>query len=407
MLVSFAIENWACFRDRQEFSLETIGRVEDRFAFNTGISRYPRLNRAAAIYGPNGSGKSCFVDALFFMRKFVTSSARESQAKGPVGVKPFCLDLQSHKNPTHFEIAFIQEGVVYEYGFKADAERVWDEWLFVRPPNGRIQRWLDRSYDPGLQKYKWTFGPSFQGPREMWRKATRPNALYVSTAVQFNSEALSPIIEWFRNLSVIRSGRISPLYTSQHLWENPDACSSVLDFIQKADIQADQIRVRNQEFDYGGGNISSSLIPEFGFPTEGTDSLTYLGLDEQSDGTRQIFSLAALWLDAINHGRVVVIDELNHSLHPHLSAFLIEQINHFEQTSVPCAQLIATTHDVSLLQSREVLDRNQIWFTDKGADQAASITPLSDYRPRKKESLLRGYLGGRYGAIPNVVAPPI
>ena len=407
MLASFAVKNWTCFRDRQEFSMETVGRVGDEFAFDTGVSRHPRLHRASLVYGPNGSGKSRFVDALSFMRKFVIGSAKESQAKDPIGIKPFCFNTRSLDEPTSFEIAFIQEGILYEYGFDADTKRIWNEWLFVRPPAGRIQRWLDRHYDPTSKKYEWRFSPSFHGPREMWSKATRSNALYISTAVQLNSDALSPIVEWFRKLAVIESGRISSKYTSQYLWENPKVCTNVLDFMHKADIQATEIRVRKQVIDSGNGNTYSSLVPEFGIPAKESDSLTYLGLDEQSSGTRQIFSLAALWLDAIDRGRVVIVDEFNHSLHPHLSAFLIEQINRYDQAYDQRAQLIATTHDAALLQSRYLLDRSQIWFTDKATDQAASITPLSDYRPRKKESLLRGYLGGRYGAIPNIISPLI
>ena len=417
MLVSFAVENWTCFRNRQEFSMETVGRVEDDFAFNTEVSRYPRLNRVATIYGPNGSGKSRFVEALAFMRDFVMESAGETQAGDSIDVEPFCFDSLSPEKPTQFEIVFIQEGIVYEYGFAVDNEKIWDEWLFTRPPGGRIQRWFRRSLDLSSGEYEWVFGPSFQGARNTWRAATRPNALYVSTATQLNSKSLYPVMEWFQNLGITRPHEIVSLFTSEILMHEKDAYVRVIDFLQQADIQVSDIRVQGEDlspevlntlFHIGDIDRLSGLIgqkipkPEFGLPMENSNDLTYLDFNEQSDGTQRMYAFAGFWLEVIDHERVIVVDELDRSLHPHLAKFLIKFINRPNKAR---AQLIATTHNAVLLQDQDALDRNQIWFTEKDANQAASLVPLSDYRPRKKESLLRGYLGGRYGAVPNVSDP--
>lgn len=417
MLVSFAIENWTCFRDRQEFSMETVGRVGGDFAFDTEVNRYPRLNRVATIYGPNGGGKSRFVEALAFMRNFVIESAAEAQAGDHIDVKPFCFDSRSLEKPTQFEIVFIQKDTLYEYGFVVDNEKVWDEWLFARPPGGRIQRWFRRNFDPSSGKHEWVFGPSFQGARNMWRTATRPNALYVSTAVKLNSKALYPVMKWFQNLRVYRSDEVLSWFTSEVLVNEASRLARVIDFLQQADIQVSDIRVQEEDLSLemmGAliriGDIErlksmmgrKALVPEFGLSTEGSDDLTYLDFNEQSDGTQRMYAFAGFWLEVIEHERVIVIDELDRSLHPHLAKLLIGFINRPNKTR---AQLIATTHNVVLLQDQDVLDRNQIWFMEKDASQAASLVPLSDYRPRKQESLLRGYLGGRYGAIPNVSDP--
>ena len=418
MLVSFAVENWTCFRDRQEFSMETVGRVPDEFAFDTAAARYPRLNRVAAIYGPNGSGKSRLIQALSFMRHTVIGSVTGARAGDPIGVKPFRFDPRSAARPCSFEIAFIQDGAVYEFGFSVDAERVRHESLFVRPPGGRIQRWLDRTFDPGSGGYHWAFGPSLRGLRETWRKATRPDALFVSTAVQLNSDALRPIFEWFQNLAIVGADGIEHGFTSAGLGNDPDLRSRIVGFLQQADVSVSDLRVREEEIDLENvvpplpRELLDSLpdardlkirIPEFGLPIGGSGELAYLDLDEQSDGTQRVYSFALPWFDVIDHDRVVVVDELDRSLHPHLVRFLVGFINRMAGSGVRRAQLVATVHDVTLLQ--DALDRNQVWLTEKGLDQAAWITPLSDYRPRKNESLLRGYLGGRYGAVPNVAEP--
>ncbi len=415
MLVSLALENWACFRDRLEFSMETVGRVPKEFAFNTDISRYPRLNRVATIYGPNGSGKSSFVDALLLMKHLVIESAKSTQAGEPIEVKPFLFDARSVLKPTQFEIAFVENGVVYEFGFAADSERIWKEWLFVRPPGGRIQRWYSRAYDHLAKEYDWAFGSSLRGSRELWRKATRPEALYVSTAVQLNSESLLPVVEWFRRLAIVGTNGLAPNFTSHLIRKDEDFRERLIEFLRQADISFSNIRVREEEMDLDlvarhfpasildqirDADDVKVLVAEFGLRQKGTNALIYLDLDDQSDGTQRVYAFAGPWLDVIDSRRVVVVDELDRSLHPHLVKFLINFINCAGQTGDQRAQLVATVHDTTLL--RDALDRNQIWFSEKDVDQAASLTPASNYRPRKSESLFRGYHGGRYGAIPNV-----
>ena len=412
MLVSFAVENWTCFRDRQEFSMEIAGRVSDEFAFDTGSTRYPRLNRVAAIYGPNGSGKSCFVRAISFMQNAVLESARSGQAGGRIHVIPFRLDVSALERPTSFDIAFIQDEVVYEYEISVDSTRVWSEQLAVRPPGGRLQRWLSRSFDPVTEQYDWSFGPSLRGSREVWRKATRSNALYVSTAVQLNSISLRPIVEWFQKLVVVWPEGLSPHFTSASIESDENFCSRVAEFLKRADIPVSHVRVREEELDLKeiAEHVPPAVledlrksedrkiqIPEFGLPVAGSNDLAYLELGEQSDGTQRVFSFASPWFDVMEHSRVVVVDELDRSLHPHLVRYLVGLIN---RASPAQAQLVATVHDVTLLQ--ETLDRNQVWLIEQGPDHAAFLTALSDYHPRKNESLVRGYLGGRYGAIPNV-----
>lgn len=415
MLVSFTVENWTCFRDRQEFSMEATARTANEFAFETGVSRYPSLNRVSAIYGPNASGKSRFIEALAFMRRFVLESAKERQAGDSIEAQPFLFRDGSRLKPCRFEIAFIESETVYEYGFEVDSTKVRQEWLFVRPPGGRIQCWLRRGLFPATQQIDWTFGPSLRGARAIWRNATRPNALFVSTAVQLNSESLRPIVDWFDRLVIVRPDQISPEFTSRYIQDGPDSHLRVLGFLAQADIPFSIIRVREHDVDLDemakylqedaleeikrSGDLKIRM-PEFGLPVEGDGGLAYLTFDQQSDGTRQVYALAGPWLDVIDSNLVVAVDELDRSLHPHLVRFLIGSINRPGAKGAGKAQLVVTVHDSTLLE--DALDRTQVWFTEKDTDQAATLTPLSDYRPRKNESLRRGYLGGRYGAVPNV-----
>jgi len=122
-------------------------------------------------------------------------------------------------------------------------------------------------------------------------------------------------------------------------------------------------------------------------------------LGDESDGTQKIFALAGPWLDTLENGYVLVIDELHDNLHPLIVEFLVK-LFHGKETNPRNAQLIFSTHDTSIL-NQEVFRRDQIWFCDKDRHQATKLYPLTDFSPRKGiENLERGYLSGRYGALP-------
>jgi len=125
-------------------------------------------------------------------------------------------------------------------------------------------------------------------------------------------------------------------------------------------------------------------------------------LEEESQGTRQLFRLAPLVLEALFRGRVLIVDELEASFHPLLA---LEILRFFDDPArnPNRAQLIFATHDTNLLGTTlgaPSLTRGQVWFTEKDREGSTRLYPLTDYRPRKAENLERGYLQGRYGAIP-------
>jgi AAA15 family ATPase/GTPase len=130
-----------------------------------------------------------------------------------------------------------------------------------------------------------------------------------------------------------------------------------------------------------------------------TDSAEEVPLDisEESDGTRKVFEFTGGWLHALKHGATLLVDELDRSLHPHMTRFLVGLFH--SRSNTHNAQLVFTTHDTTLLDT-DLLRRDQIWFVEKDEHQASHLYSLLEYSPRKDEALERGYLKGRYGAIP-------
>ena len=123
-----------------------------------------------------------------------------------------------------------------------------------------------------------------------------------------------------------------------------------------------------------------------------------LDFDEESAGTRKLFALAGPWLDVLDKGFVLFVDELDTSLHPLLVRFLLS-LMHNPKMNPSKAQLVFATHDTTVLD-QTLLRRDQVWFIEKDKENASRLYPLSDYKPRKGEALQKGYLYGRYGAFP-------
>ena len=400
MLVSFALTNYTCYRDRQEFSAEALDDFHATGAFTTGVSRFPQLNRVSAIYGSNGSGKSRFVDGLAFAARFVVGSAKERQAGEEIPYRPFLFDTKTRARPTTFEISFIEAGTAYEYGFAIDRRRVHAEWLRAWPPGGRMRRLLERVYDPETERERWTFGPSVRGPKALWRSSTRPNTLMASAAVQLNSEPFQPVVDWCRKLHVLTAGDLSPRNTIAKITESEALKTRILTLLRDADVSVTDVAIRDERLPDDGSTAGDFVEVRMRHRDPRHGASCFLDFAEESDGIQRLFSLSGPWLDMMENDGVVVIDELDRSLHPLLVAALIRRINcEPDGGREKRAQLIATLHDVTLME--DVLDRGQVWFTDKDRrSEAARIKPLSDFRSRPNEMLIRGYLGGRYRGVP-------
>lgn len=398
MLVSFALRNYTCFRDRQELSLQATPRSSEVHAFDTGCPQAPRLNRVTAIYGPNGTGKTSLVRALMAVRQLVLGSWRDRQEGDPLPHIPFLFDRDTRTQPSLFEISFIEDGAYYEYRFSHDRQRVHQESLFGWPPGGRKRLLANRGWNPDRREYDWAFGHSVTGPKEVWRRSTRANALLVSVAAQLNSPTFIPVVTWFRRLGGLTTGSFPDRITAAAILEDGDRKRRVMELLQDSDIAVADLDTRKE---------GRSIRTEFAHAVPGQDEVHWMALEAESEGTQRVFALAWPLIEAVEQNRVVVVDELDRSLHPILLDSLIQRINSEdpdEDDPRRHAQLVATLHDASRLRS--AFGRSQVWFTDKSRrSESATIAPLSASRPRKEEALERGYLDGRYGAIPLPSAP--
>lgn len=406
MLIWVRIANHRSVRDEQVLSLEP-GNVDgggERVRDQGGVRLLPSI----AIYGPNASGKSNVLDGLAFIRYAVVFSHRIFSPEGGIPRQPFAWG-DKLAEPSVFEIALKLDGLRYEYGFCADDQRFTEEWLYAYP-SARKQTWFEREGD------EIKFGEHLHGENRTIEKVTRPNSLFLSAAAQNQHAQLAPVFRGIyaihvHGLRVPFTGTIplSPRENFARWWTRRPSQMLGAGLAQGlGDHDEGKARFRDllRAADFGIVDVEVVDDLERGHRVRvkhrsGRDD-AWLPLQEESHGTQQVFALAPVALDALASGSPLLVDEFERSLHPLLSLKLIEAFNDPKQNPHN-AQLLFTTHDTALLGSllgAEPLRRDQVWLTEKDDDGATRLYPLTDFRPRKEENLERGYLQGRYGAIP-------
>jgi len=415
MLFEFYVSNYRSIKESQKLSMVAAKDTsyQDINCMPSGIPAIPQLVRTAVLYGANASGKSNLISALGFMRSMVETSAVGIREGQTLNISPFRFDPQSTNQPSEFEINFVENGVRYQYGFALNTTRVIKEWLLVYVER-KAQRWFERDYDNKKDKYQWYFGSHLIGGKkqhQLWSESTRANALFLSTAVNLNSEQLRPIYNWFVNKLVIIGSNSQPLpfYTMDRVKNNVDK-PQIIQLLQAADLGITDVQIKMHKGQQVQLRLESGLaaieskqetdIPSATLFHQGKGENNFIGFDlnEESHGTQKFFAYAGPILDVLRDGKILIVDELDGSMHPKMVRFLVSLIQN-PDLNKNNAQLIFTTHNTSLLDT-DFLRRDQIWFMEKDKEQASHLYPLTDFSPRKGEAFERGYLMGRYGALP-------
>jgi uncharacterized protein len=428
MLLGMRVANYRSLRDPQHLDLRSV-YGPDRGAAVT----------VAAIYGANASGKSNLLDAIRFMHDAVTEQKRGWQADTKdIPRMPFRLDSDSRSAPSSFAVELLLDGVRYNYGFTVDDKRILEEWCYTYPKRKR-RLLFERSLD-GVR-----LGSSLQGARgDLLAEMTPPNLLLLSTAERSQHQMLMPVYSWFRSSLWFADDENASRRRGQtyQLLGDPAQAPRVESLLKAADLGITGIRVRSRhqvkesparrrtkdappaidsrlvlEGEHGRvevtveGNLSH-ILDFTGMAAFQSMIFTHAGdagadfvLAEESRGTREWFDLLGFTLLALQNGWTLIVDELDTSLHPLLLAQLVRLFQDAE-LNPKRAQLVFTTHDVSLLgrqHGEELLKRDEIWFVEKDRKSgASSLYPLTDFKPQEGLNWERRYLGGSVGAIPFV-----
>ena len=413
MLLEFRVSNYRSIKEEQCLSLvpiESDATLHAKNVYEPNNALVPSVLRGCAVYGANASGKSNLFLAMSVMQAIVRDSATLVQAGQSLNVQSYVFDEESRSAPTAFEVDLLIDGVRYQYGFSLTPERIQEEWLLVYK-SSKAQRWFSRKRGEGDAPDVYEFGAYFLGAKDLWKKATRDNALFLSTAVQLNCDQLRPLWNWMTGSWVILPAMVSlTIDLTVKAVESGGKKAEVMELLNSADLGIADVDIQKQmgrqstfALDIATGKVGVSEVAEteIRIPRlkhRGASAEAFLNLQDESQGTQRVFAFAGVILSMLERGATLVVDELENSMHPLLVRHILGLF--FSRKTNPAgAQILFSTHNTSFLDN-DLLRRDQIWFTEKGKDLATALTSLVDFSARKTEAFEKGYLEGRYGAIP-------
>ncbi len=387
MLIEFSITNFLSFKDKNTFTM----KASSDKTLNENIINKSNENilKISAFYGANGSGKS----NLFKVLQLISGMIKNSNFLDPnsvLPITPFKLDKSSINKPSEFEIKFIDGNIRYVYGFVADTNNIYEEYLTYYP-NGRPVKIFNRK---NINSYSFNITDA-KKLKDIKEKNTS-NKFFLATATNWNYEKTKPAYDFItEKLAIIMSYEQinDDSYNMYYNDKDKSLKNFALDFLEKADFNVTEYEVIENKYNEYEPNYKVSTKHIINGDEYEFDIL------EESRGTQVVFSLIPILKDVLDNGKVLLIDEFDKSLHPYIVKYIVRLFNDIE-INKNGAQLIFNTQDTNLLDL-ELLRRDQIWFAEKNyKDGSSTIYPLDDFPVRKTENVEKGYLLGRYGSVP-------
>lgn len=420
MLISFEVENYRAFADRAILDLARPG-------FSTVLPRKGQawgevLSPVAGVFGANASGKSTLIDAIETLSRAVRDKNYGRQLYQP------SLAVSELNSSTEYAVHFVAANVRYSYVVRAQAWGVEHEELYSYEKR-QPRKLFARSQAGPDEPLVFAKGSFLRGPSEEVRKLTTSSALYLAVALDYGHHGLAPVAKGLAlGMGVQLSGfdsRVRSSMIEQMLFEMIADCGDneglVEGLLRVADVGIDGVVVKEEQIPPGVLKQMQRFLAAFGeegvqppslpdvmskvlFVHRGVGHKTFeLSLEGESVGTQAW--LVASWqaLKTLKRGGILLIDELDASLHPSLVRYVVELFLNPDYNRKH-AQIIFTTHDSGLLSNAplRLLDPTSVWFTEKDDEGRAELFSLADYPIHPNNNTEKRYLAGAYGAIPNI-----
>lgn len=398
-----------------EFSCSNHKSIKEKVIFSTIASKdntkeeslysFGNFNvlKTAVIYGANGSGKSNLIDAIAFTKSLVTNSIHHQPGQG---IRQVPHKLLGYQYNSVYSIQFVTKNVRYAFGFTLKNQLVTEEYLYYFP-NGRQVKIYER-------KENFTPGDKFKGKFDVCKDVLKPNRLLLSCAANFTAiPEIADAYAFFRDeLVVYRGLGIDDWmnYSLNTMFENPRVKKIVLTFLKGLGTGIEDIQVKREKHQIKAHELPAFLSDEVKneIMKAETDAFeakvvyksfkTDLMLEESS-GVKKLVEFLCPFIDIIVKGKVLICDELETNFHEAIVYGLVELFAGLKTNEF--SQMIFTTHDTSIL-NLDMFRRDQIWFTEmKSNPRCTDLYSLAEIKNvRKDENVGKGYISGKYGAIP-------
>lgn len=437
MLIRFFVENFLSFKDEVEFSM-VAGRTRKHrdHIITTGKRNDIRLLKTGVIYGANASGKSNLIKAMAFAQDFVTQGTLNTEY---ISLAPFLLDSVTENKPSTFRFEIKCETRSYIYGFAVDRRQVHSEWLCeIRPASKKLI--FERKTDlDGRAKIEFGKLPLTAEQNQELLDSIVPERLLLTESVK-----MEHIISYFEEVFHWFDHTLVPVFPNSKpsggigigFMKYDDFHKRFYDLIEQLDLGIDDIGPVRYEFnakeltdefkkkvkrhiqDIPKGSNERAIfynpVDDYYLLVDSDNQYTAykimtihdvkhenrkvaFDLSVESDGTRRLLEFVPALLLDIEGEHVFAIDEFDRSLHTHLSYKVLELF--LENNRNHQSQLIVTTHEAGLLDS-DLLRHDEIWFIEKDSAGASDVYSLEEFAPRFDKGIEKGYLHGRFGAIP-------
>lgn len=421
MLLRFSAQNHRSIKHAQEISWVAATQLRDelphtvagRLQTEPSTSILPVL----VVYGANAAGKSNMLDALVTFAMGVEEADGDWSGEKRIMYEPFELDEESKLQPTTFEADVEIGGVRYTYGYSFNGSGVVREWLYSYPKKARNVLFQRDFLAESPHVY---FGPSLKDVDKTLRQMGEIDTSLLLTRVRpLGHPQLTPISSFFHDLvGRVRMTEAAEEAIAKRLYRFPgkehllkfitNIDTGIIDYeVEQTDTSVSRLEMFSKMSTFIRETFQVDLPADLRaakehrlyFKHRGADGKTYkLRYGVESTGTKQLINLLVPLTATLVLGGVLVIDEIATNLHTKLGEKIIQ---HFTDPKLNPnhAQLVFSTHDTNLL-SGDLLRRDEVWFSEKNEVGETCVYPLTDFSARKKENIEKGYLEGRYGAIP-------
>lgn len=400
MLLEFKCSNHKSIKDKVSFSM-IAGSDNTSEELLKEFGNF-RILRSAIIYGANGSGKSNFINALAFMCELVNSSINYQPGQE---VFQACHKLSTMETPSEYSIQFVRNDIRYAYGFSVKKNVISDEYLYYFPKGRQVKIFERKEMElkPG-DRYKNAFDVSIS--------ILKNNRLFLSCAANYsNVKEVEEAFLFFNKDIVVYNPEINNWteYSIELMQKNDMIKKAFVDILQALGTGIKDVKVKLEKVKLADLpqelQIPDALKTLIG-SQEGNrieakvvyDQFEVDLMSEESAGVKRLFQMICPIIDILNQGKILICDELENSLHESVIFQIVQLFQYYKKDKF--AQLIFSTHDTSLLDS-DLFRRDQVWFTQLNQDHATDLYSLVEIKNvRKTENLKKGYVSGKYGAIP-------
>lgn len=409
MLIEFTVKNFMSIKNEITFSMisgkssENLNNTIQSKNFNESYLK------STAIYGANASGKTNFIRALTSAILMVRKSNSRNVNESLLEMQPFKFDAKTINEPCEFEFVFIKNDTKYVYGFSADINKIYSEYLY-QYFSSKATLIFERK---NVNEYK--FKQSEKSKLEELATKNTEKKLFLSTATAWNYELTREPYMWFaENIDTFNDCLTMNNFVFNKFENDKDNSlkNFTINLLKQSDILISdynfEIKSITNFIPFDNPNLLNEKISqkEVSISTlheiEDDDGKTYsyeLELQNESLGTQSLFFFSPVLKEAFENGKVIIVDEIDKSLHPLLIELIIK-LFHNPDINKNNAQLIFNTHNTNLL-SLDLFRKDQIWFAEKDPKKGITdLYPLDDFSIRKTANIQKGYLNGRYGGIP-------